>query len=130
MENILYSKKDYEIQIHPVLQPLFPLTFPDISYTHKTIWMNPDSDSDFRITSTGIQAFIAADIKEHNLRYPVPIPITSRIILLSKKYILSPYFLYNNSISVFNERIAFELILFNNDIVQYLNSRSTSDKIN
>jgi hypothetical protein len=130
MENTLYSKIEYTAKSYPILNGLFPLVCKNEIDAHRLIWVNPNNDADFRITNVGIQAFVRAKIKEYNIRYPEPVLISSRIMLLCKKYILSPHYLYNNSISVFDERIAFELILFNGDLTQYIDSRSASDKIN
>jgi hypothetical protein len=130
MENTPCSKIEYTTRVYPILNELFPLACKNEFETHRIIWVNPNNDSDFRITNVGLRAFVTANIKEYNIRYPEAILLTSRVMLLCKKYILSPHYLYNTSISVFDERTAFELILFDGDLTQYIDSRSASDKIN
>lgn len=74
----------------------------------------------YRLTEDGFN-FLTTDleIKSYEITFTEPIELSPQTIIFLEKYIDSPYFLTNQSITVFTEKKSFELMLFSDDIRKY-----------
>lgn len=59
------------------------------------------------------------DIKMYEIPFTEAIELSPQTIIFLERYIDCPYFLTNQSISVFSERKSFELYLFSDDIRKF-----------
>jgi hypothetical protein len=59
------------------------------------------------------------DIKMYEIPFTEPIELSPQTIVFLERYIDCPYFLTNQSISVFSERKSFELYMFSDDIRKF-----------
>ena len=77
-------------------------------------------DSAFRLTEEGYEFLIKVlDLKEYEVPFTEPIELSPQTIIFLERYIDSPYYLTNQSITLFSERKSFELMLFSDDIRKY-----------
>ena len=77
-------------------------------------------DSAFRLTEEGYEFLIKElDLKEYEVPFTEPIELSPQTIIFLERYIDSPYYLTNQSITLFSERKSFELMLFSDDIRKY-----------
>ena len=59
------------------------------------------------------------DLKSYEIPFTEPIELSPQTIVFLERYIDCPYFLTNQSITVFSERKSFELYLFSDDIRKF-----------
>jgi hypothetical protein len=76
--------------------------------------------SAFRLSEEGFE-FLTAElqIKMYEVPFTEPIELSPQTIIFLEKYIDCPYYLTNQSITVFSERKSFELYLFSDDIRKF-----------
>ena len=75
------------------------------------------------------------DLSAYEIPFTEPIDLSPQTILFLEKYIDCPYYLTNQSVTVFSEKKSFELMLFSDDIRKYglikaINEREKSQKNN
>jgi hypothetical protein len=74
----------------------------------------------FRLSDDGYQFLVGElDIKEYEIPFTEPIELSPQTIIFLERYIDCPYYLTNQSITVFSERKSFELMLFSDDIRKF-----------
>lgn len=96
-------------------------------------WMNPRSanEKSLRLTEEGFQTLSdLLEISSYEINLLPNTEWTSQLILRMDKMLDSPYFIQKNSLVVFREKTAVELILFGGDIQKYFISKIKSQKNN
>lgn len=74
----------------------------------------------FRLTEQGYEFLTGTlEIKMYEVPFTEPIELSPQTIIFLERYIDCPYFLTNQSITVFSERKSFELYLFSDDIRKF-----------
>ena len=89
---------------------------------HSIIWQNPRKKAvgGLRLTDEGHRIFTEdADIKSYNIEMPKGLTITNQITIWLDRFIDGPYYLTKNSIVVFKEKTAVQLILFSGDVQKF-----------
>lgn len=89
---------------------------------HGIIWQNPRKKTigGLRLTEEGFRIFTEeADIKSYNIEMPKGLTITNQITIWLDRFIDGPYYLTKNSIVVFKEKTAVQLILFSGDVQKF-----------
>lgn len=89
---------------------------------HSIIWQNPRKKAmgGLRLTDEGFRIFTEdADIKSYNIEMPKGLTITNQITIWLDRFIDGPYYLSKNSIVVFKEKTAVQLILFSGDVQKF-----------
>ncbi len=59
------------------------------------------------------------DLRSYEIPFTEPIDLSPQTIIFFDRHMDSPYFLTNQSITVFSEKKSFELMLFSDDIRKY-----------
>lgn len=73
-----------------------------------------------RLTEDGFEFLTKElDIKMYEIPFTDSIELSPQTIIFLERYIDCPYFLTNQSISVFSERKSFELYMFSDDIRKF-----------
>lgn len=74
----------------------------------------------FRLSDEGYE-FLSTEleIQMYEIPFTEPIELSPQTIIFLEKYIDCPYYLTNQSITVFSERKSFELYLFSDDIRKF-----------
>lgn len=74
----------------------------------------------FRLSEAGYMFLISElELKEYEIPFTEPIELSPQTIIFLERYIDCPYFLTNQSITVFSEKKSFELYLFSDDIRKF-----------
>ena len=74
----------------------------------------------FRLSDDGFEFLTnEIDVKMYEIPFTESIELSPQTILFLEKYVDCPYYLTNQSISVFSERKSFELMLFSDDIRKF-----------
>ena len=85
-------------------------------------WMNNRSNSQhsLRLTDAGLE-FLKSnlDLETYEIPFPASLDLKPQIIIYLDRFMDSPYYLTNRSITVLSERKAFELHLFAGDVQKY-----------
>ena len=58
-------------------------------------------------------------LREYEIPFTEPIELSPQTIIFLERYLDTPYYLTNQSITVFTERKSFELMLFSDDIRKF-----------
>jgi hypothetical protein len=84
-------------------------------------WVNPRNKDTggLRLSKEGYEALLHAGIKEYVIKYDDQIDYTSQLILLLDRQVNSPFYLSKTEVTVFEERLAVQLVLFSGNIVRY-----------
>lgn len=91
----------------------------NVSLYSRTWWQSAKSKS-FRLSDKGYEFLISElELKEYEIPFTEPIDLSPQTIIFLERYMDSPYYLTNQSITVFNERKSFELFMFSDDIRKY-----------
>lgn len=90
-------------------------------YSHKWWQSNRvNKQSALRLTEEGFQFLTETlGIKMYEIPFTEPIELSPQTIIFLERYIDCPYYLTNQSITVFSERKSFELYLFSDDIRKF-----------
>jgi hypothetical protein len=90
-------------------------------YSHKWWQSNRiNKKNAFRLTQEGFDFLVnELDIKMYEVPFTEPIELSPQTIIFLERYIDCPYFLTNQSITVFSERKSFELYMFSDDIRKF-----------
>jgi hypothetical protein len=74
----------------------------------------------FRLSDKGYEFLISElNLKEYEIPFTEPIELSPQTIIFLERYIDCPYYLTNQSITVFSEKKSFELYLFSDDIRKF-----------
>ena len=74
----------------------------------------------FRLSENGFDFLVnTLEIKMYDVPFTEPIELSPQTIIFLERYIDCPYYLTNQSVSVFSERKSFELYLFSDDIRKF-----------
>jgi hypothetical protein len=95
------------------------------------IWQNPrkKSSGGLRLTEEGYQLLVnELDLKSYSIDFCKETTITNQVMIWLDKFIDSPYYIDKNSIVVFKEKMAVQLILFNGDIQKYGIARAMAEQ--
>jgi hypothetical protein len=90
-------------------------------YSHKWWQSNRTNKKNaFRLSDEGFD-FLSNTLELQNYEVPFtePIELSPQTIIFLERYIDCPYYLTNQSITVFSERKSFELYLFSDDIRKF-----------
>ncbi len=93
----------------------------NVSMYSRTWWQsNRSGKNSFRLSDKGYE-FLASElnIKEYEIPFTEPIDLSPQTIVFLERYMDCPYYLTNQSITVFSERKSFELMLFSDDIRKF-----------
>lgn len=74
----------------------------------------------YRLSEDGFEFLTTElELKSYEIPFTEPIELSPQTIVFLERYIDCPYFLTNQSITVFSERKSFELYLFSDDIRKF-----------
>lgn len=74
----------------------------------------------FRLTDKGCEFLISGlGLQDYEIPFTEPIELSPQTIIFLERYIDCPYYLTNQSITVFSERKSFELFMFSDDIRKF-----------
>jgi hypothetical protein len=90
-------------------------------YSHKWWQSNRvNKQTAFRLSDEGFSFLTETlEIKMYEIPFTEPIELSPQTIIFLEKYVDCPYYLTNQSITVFSERKSFELYLFSDDIRKF-----------
>lgn len=80
--------------------------------------------SNMRLTEMGHEAFERANIKKYKIDFPEIFYPNNQFLLDCGRFVTGPFFLSEDSITVYNEKVAVDLILHEGDIQKYLRIRA------
>lgn len=90
-------------------------------YSHKWWQSNRiNKKNAFRLSQDGYDFLVnELDLKMYEVPFTESIELSPQTIIFLERYIDCPYFLTNQSITVFSERKSFELYMFSDDIRKF-----------
>ncbi len=93
----------------------------NLSMYNRTWWQsNRSGKNSFRLSDKGYEFLVSElGLKEYEIPFTEPIELSPQTIVFLERYIDCPYYLTNQSITVFSERKSFELMLFSDDIRKF-----------
>lgn len=94
----------------------------NVSMYSRTWWQSnrTGKDNAFRLSDKGYEFLISElGLTEYEIPFTEPIELSPQTIIFLERYIDCPYYLTNQSITVFSEKKSFELYLFSDDIRKY-----------
>ena len=94
----------------------------NVSMYSRTWWQSNrvNKQTAFRLSDKGYE-FLVGELKlqEYEIPFTEPIELSPQTIIFLERYIDCPYYLTNQSITVFSEKKSFELYLFSDDIRKF-----------
>jgi len=72
-----------------------------------------------RLTEQGYELISNIGLATYDIPFPKDMPLTAQVIIFLDQFIDCPYYLFQKSVVVTNERKAVELTLFSGDIRKY-----------
>ena len=94
----------------------------NVSMYSRTLWQSNrvNKQTDFRLSDKWYEFLISElELKEYEIPFTEPIELSPQTIIFLERYIDCPYYLTNQSITVFSEKKSFELYLFSDDIRKF-----------
>lgn len=94
----------------------------NVSMYSRTWWQSnrANKQNAFRLTDKGYEFLVSElDLQEYEIPFTEPIELSPQTIIFLERYIDCPYYLTNQSITVFSEKKSFELYLFSDDIRKF-----------
>ena len=89
-------------------------------YSRKWWQSSRTGKNSFRLSEEGFKFLIEdLELKSYEIPFTEPIDLSPQTIIFLERYIDCPYFLTNQSVTVFSEKKSFELYLFSDDIRKY-----------
>jgi hypothetical protein len=104
-----------------------------IPMLYKAWWANwkNNEDRSFKLTDSGYKYFNEiAEVKFYEIRFPVGLVVTNRIIIDLDRYIDCPYYINNDKIYVTGEKTAVQLVLFDGDLTKFGKAKRETKKRN
>lgn len=89
-----------------------------IDHYYKKWWMNIRKNSNsLRLTDEGYQ-YLSETLKlrTFEIDFPKELKLTPQVLIYLDKFIDSPYYITKKTITVFKEKVAFEIYLFSGDV--------------
>jgi len=97
---------------------------------YKLIWQNPRKTGGYRLTTDGYNFFVNhLELKSYNIEFPEDLIITNQALLQLDRYVNSPYWIGPDSIVVFTERLAIQLILCGGDIRKFGSAKAKNTRL-
>lgn len=72
-----------------------------------------------RLTEQGYDALVKAGIKDYRIKYEDPIRFTNQLMIWLDNFIDCPFYLRNQDIYVFSEKMAVQLVLFSGNVYKF-----------
>jgi hypothetical protein len=94
----------------------------NVSMYSRTWWQSNrvNKQDVFRLSDKGYEFLVSElDLKEYEIPFTEPIELSPQTIIFLERYIDCPYYLTNQSVTVFSEKKSFELFLFSDDIRKF-----------
>ena len=94
----------------------------NVSMYSRTWWQSnrTNKQNAFRLSDKGYEFLVSElELKEYEIPFTEPIELSPQTIIFLERYIDGPYYLTNQSITVFSEKKSFELYLFSDDIRKF-----------
>jgi hypothetical protein len=94
----------------------------NVNMYSRTWWQSNrvGKDNAFRLSDKGYEFLVGElGLKEYEIPFTEPIELSPQTIIFLERYIDCPYYLTNQSITVFSEKKSFELYLFSDDIRKF-----------
>ena len=94
----------------------------NVSMYSRTWWQSnrTNKQNAFRLSDKGYEFLVSElELKEYEIPFTEPIELSPQTIIFLERYIDCPYYLTNQSITVFSEKKSFELYLFSDDIRKF-----------
>lgn len=94
----------------------------NVSMYSRTWWQSnrTGKDNAFRLSDKGYEFLVRdLELKEYEIPFTESIELSPQTIIFLERYVDCPYYLTNQSITVFSEKKSFELYLFSDDIRKY-----------
>ena len=94
----------------------------NVSMYSRTWWQSnrTNKQNAFRLSDKGYEFLVSElELKEYEIPFTEPIELSPQTIIFLERYIDCPYYLTNQSITVFSEKKSFELYMFSDDIRKY-----------
>ena len=90
-------------------------------YSHKWWQSNRvNKPNAFRLSDEGYEFLVKElELKEYEIPFTESIELSPQTIIFLERYVDCPYYLTNQSITVFAEKKGFELMLFSDDIRKF-----------
>lgn len=107
----------------------------NVKLHHRLWWQNTRTKDSggLRLTEEGYSHLVnVLELKEYEVPFTEHVELSPQTIIFFDKFIDCPYYLTNQSITVFSEKKAFELYMFSDDIrkfglVKAINARKKSE---
>lgn len=93
-----------------------------VNMLYKAWWVNWRNSEDrrFRLTDSGYDYFKnIAEIKFYEIRFPIGLVITNKMIIDLDRYIDCPYYITSKGIMLTGEKSAVQLVLFDGDLTKF-----------
>jgi hypothetical protein len=98
----------------------------DSVYLH--MWRNIREDGGYRLTERGLEWLIELGLKPYTIKLDYvnhkTNSTTGNILLGLDRHLKAPYFLKNNKLSIFDDSISTQLLLYGGDIKAYIDANS------
>lgn len=94
----------------------------NVNMYSRTWWQSNrvGKDNAFRLSDKGYEFLVdELELKAYEVPFTEPIELSPQTIIFLERYIDCPYYLTNQSITVFSEKKSFELYLFSDDIRKF-----------
>jgi hypothetical protein len=94
----------------------------NVNMYSRTWWQSNrvGKDNAFRLSDKGYEFLLnELELKAYEVPFTEPIELSPQTIIFLERYIDCPYYLTNQSITVFSEKKSFELYLFSDDIRKF-----------
>jgi hypothetical protein len=94
----------------------------NVNMYSRTWWQSNrvGKDNAFRLSNKGYEFLVDdLELKAYEVPFTEPIELSPQTIIFLERYIDCPYYLTNQSITVFSEKKSFELYLFSDDIRKF-----------
>lgn len=94
----------------------------NVSMYSRTWWQSNrvNKQDAFRLSDKGYEFLVSElELQEYEVPFTEPIELSPQTIIFLERYIDCPYYLTNQSITVFSEKKSFELYLFSDDIRKF-----------
>lgn len=89
-------------------------------YSRKWWQSSRTGKNSFRLSDEGFDFLTSElELKSYEIPFTEPIDLSPQTIIFLERYIDCPYYLTNQSVTVFSEKKSFELYLFSDDIRKY-----------
>lgn len=93
-------------------------------------WYNQRNDlKSFRLTDSGLAAFSICKIESYVISLTKDTIFTNKLILSLDNFINGPYYLETKKLTVFDQSMAVQLMLFAGDVKKYSDARDKSIKV-